>query len=416
MNSRRVVITGIGVISPVGNDLGTFWSALQSGTSGVSTVTAFDTTGYNCQIAGEVKNFDPAPFFKNPKDARRADRYTQLAMAASKMAVTDSGLNIDGEDPARMGAIIGSGIGGLASMEAQHNNLISKGPGRVSPFMIPMMISNMASGIIAMEYGLQGPNMGVVSACATGNNALGEAWRMIKFGDADMFLAGGSEAACVPLGMAGFDAMTAMSTRNNDPQRASRPFDRDRDGFVLSEGACVMVLEELESALRRGARIYCELAGHGVTCDAYHMSSPRPDGSAVARCMKMAMQHAGVNPEDVDYINAHATSTGLGDIAETQAIKLAFGSHAKSGKLAVSSTKSMTGHMLGAAGAAEMAACALAIRDGIIPPTINLDNPEPECDLDYVPHTARQSPVRVALNNSFGFGGHNATLVAKAFE
>lgn len=416
MNSRRVVITGIGVISPVGNNLETFWNSLKNGVSGVGTITAFDTTGFGCKIAGEVKNFDPNQFFNNPKDARRADRYTQLAMAASKMAVQDSGIDFGRTDLTRFGVIVGSGIGGLGTMETQHSNLILKGPGRISPFMIPMMISNMASGMISMEYGMQGPNLGVVSACATANNALGEAWRIIKFGDADAFLAGGSEAAVVPTGIGAFDSMKAMSTRNDDPQRASRPFDRDRDGFVLSEGSGVMVLEELEHALKRGARIYCELAGYGVTSDAYHMSSPRPDGSSVARCMALAMKHAGVNPEEVDYVNAHATSTGLGDIAETQAIKIAFGNAAKGGNLAVSSTKSMTGHMLGAAGAAEMAACALAIRDGVIPPTINLDNPDPDCDLDYVPHTAREAKVKIALNNSFGFGGHNATLVAKAYE
>ena len=339
-------------------------------------------------------------------------------MAASKMAIADSGLDLETVDVTRFGVIVGSGIGGLGTLEAQHTNLLNKGPGRVSPFMIPMMISNMASGIISMEFNFQGPNLSVVSACATANNALGEAWRIIKFGDADGFLAGGSEAACVPLGMSGFDNMKAMSSRNDEPERASRPFDRDRDGFVLSEGAGVLVLEELEHAKARGARIYCELAGYGVTADAYHMSSPRPDGSSVARCMTLALKHAGVNPDEVQYINAHATSTGLGDIAETQAIKLAFGDAAipaRGGKIAVSSTKSMTGHTLGAAGAIEMAACILAMRDGVIPPTINLENPDPACDLDYVPNVAREAKITVAVNNSFGFGGHNATLVAKAF-
>ncbi|MEO7932514.1 MAG: beta-ketoacyl-ACP synthase II [Chthoniobacterales bacterium] len=419
MNTRRVVITGIGVISPVGNDLPTFWDSLKHGRSGVGLIQAFDTTGYGCKIAGEVKNFDPVPFFANPKDSRRADRFTQLGMAASKMAVADSGLDLEKIDVTRFGVIVGSGIGGLGTLEAQHTNLILKGPGRVSPFMIPMMISNMASGIISMEFNFQGPNLSVVSACATANNALGEAWRIIKFGDADGFLAGGSEAACVPLGISGFDNMKAMSTRNDDPERASRPFDLGRDGFVLSEGAGVLVLEEMEHAKARGARIYCELAGYGVTADAYHMSSPRPDGSSVARCMTLALKHAGVNPDEVDYINAHATSTGLGDIAETQAIKLAFGDAAipaNGGKIAVSSTKSMTGHTLGAAGAIEMAACIMAMRDGILPPTINLENQDPACDLDYVPNVAREAKVKVVVNNSFGFGGHNATLVATAFE
>ncbi len=419
MNTRRVVVTGIGVISPVGNDLPTFWDSLKQGRSGVGLIQAFDTTGYGCKIAGEVKNFDPVPFFSNPKDSRRADRFTQLGMAASKMAVADSGLDLEKIDVTRFGVIVGSGIGGLGTLEAQHTNLIQKGPGRVSPFMIPMMISNMASGIISMEFNFQGPNLSVVSACATANNALGEAWRIIKFGDADGFLAGGSEAACVPLGISGFDNMKAMSTRNDDPERASRPFDLGRDGFVLSEGAGVLVLEEMEHAKARGARIYCELAGYGVTADAYHMSSPRPDGSSVARCMTLALKHAGVNPDEVGYINAHATSTGLGDIAETQAIKLAFGDSAipsQGGKIAVSSTKSMTGHTLGAAGAIEMAACIMAMLDGILPPTINLENPDPACDLDYVPNVAREAKVKVVVNNSFGFGGHNATLVAKAFE
>lgn len=415
MNSRRVVITGIGLVTPVGNDLKTFWSNLTNGVSGIGPITFFDTTGYDCKIAGEVKDFEPAAHFKNPKDARRADRYTQLAMAASKFAVADSGMDFAKADKTRIGVMLGSGIGGLGTLEGHHTNLILKGPSRVGPFMIPMMISNMASGIVSMEFDLQGPNMSVVSACATANNAIGEAWRIIKFGDADAFVAGGSEAAVVPLGISGFASMKAMSTRNDEPTRASRPFDRDRDGFVLSEGAGVVVLEELEHAKARGARIYCELAGYGVTADAYHMSSPRPDGSAVARCMRNALAHAGVNPEDVDYVNAHATSTGLGDIAETNAIKLVFGEHATSGKLAVSSTKSMTGHTLGAAGAVELAVCILAMRDSVLPPTINLENPDPECDLNYVPNVAVEAPVKVALNNSFGFGGHNATIAIKAF-
>lgn len=414
MNSRRVVITGIGVVTPVGNDLETFWSNLTRGVSGIGPITFFDTTAYDVRIAGEVKNFEPASFFKNPKDARRADRYTQLAMAASKAAVADSGIDFERTDNTRVGVMLGSGIGGLGTLEGHHTSLILKGPSRVGPFMIPMMISNMASGIVSMEFNLQGPNMSVVSACATANNAIGEAWRIIKFGDADAFIAGGSEAAVVPLGIAGFASMKAMSTRNDDPTRASRPFDRDRDGFVLSEGAGVVVLEELEHARARGARIYCELAGYGVTADAYHMSSPRPDGSAVARCMRKALAHAGLNPDDIDYVNAHATSTGLGDIAETNAIKLVFGEHATSGKLAVSSTKSMTGHTLGAAGAVELAACVLSIRDGVMPPTINLENPDPECDLNYVPNVAVEAPVKAALNNSFGFGGHNATIAVKA--
>lgn len=419
MQDRRVVVTGLGVVTPVGNDLKTFWRSLLQGTSGVGPITAFDCSTYACKIAGEVRGYDPTPYFSDHKDLRRSDRYTQLMMGAAKMCVADCGIDFESLDRTRIGVMLGSGIGGLSTLETQHTLLTTKGPRRVSPFMIPMMISNMASGQVSMEYGLQGPNLCHVSACATSANAIGEAWRVIKFGDADAFIAGGAEACVIPLGIGGFDAMRAMSTRNDDPTRASRPWDRDRDGFVLSEGAGAVVIEELEHAKRRGANILCELAGYGLTADAYHMSAPRPDGSAVARCMENALRHAGVRADEVDYVNAHATSTGLGDIAETQAMKRVFGAHAlrKDGRgLAVSSTKSMTGHTLGAAGAVEMAACCLAIRDGIIPPTINLDNPDPECDLDYVPHKARERKVRVAVNNSFGFGGHNASLVIKAFE
>ena len=357
----------------------------------------------------------PLPYFNNPKDVRRSDRYTQLTMGAAKMAFNDSGIDLASVDLTRFGCMLGSGIGGLSTLETQHTALMTKGPHRVSPFMIPMMISNMASGLVSMEYGLQGPNICHVSACATANNAIGEAWRVIKFGDADIFLAGGSEASVIPLGISGFDAMKALSNRNDDPERASRPFDKDRDGFVLSEGAGVLVVEELEHAKKRGARIYCELAGYGLSADAYHMTSPLPEGDGAARCMEMALRHAKVRPEEVDYINAHGTSTGIGDVCETKAIKKVFGEHSKPGALVVSSTKSMTGHTLGAAGAIEMAACALAIRDSLVPPTINLDHPDEQCDLDYVPHKTREKRVRVAVNNSFGFGGHNATLVAKEF-
>jgi 3-oxoacyl-[acyl-carrier-protein] synthase II len=309
---------------------------------------------------------------------------------------------------------VSSGIGGLRTLEDQHTVLLTKGPSRNSPFTIPMLISNMASGIISMEFGLEGPNLCIVTACATSNNAIGESWRMIKFGDADLFLAGGSEASIVHIGLAGFGAMKALSTRNDEPERASRPFDRDRDGFVMSEGAGVVVVEELEHAKARGAKIYCELSGYGLSADAYHMTAPPPDGGGAARAMQSALDHAGISPDQVDYINAHATSTGLGDISETNAIKKVFGDQAR--HVAISSTKSMTGHLLGGAGGVEMAACALAIRDSVIPPTINLDNPDPECDLDYTPHTSREKKVRVALNNSFGFGGHNATLVATVFD
>ena len=416
MYDRRVVITGMGVVTPIGNDLDTFWSNLQNGVSGIKRIASFDVSRYDCQIGGEVRGFDPLPFFaKGVRDLRRADRYSQLMMGAAKMAMADSGVDLAAEDRTRFGCMLGSGIGGLRTLEIQHSILENKGPDRVSPFMIPMMISNLGSGLVSMELGLQGPNMCHVTACATANNAIGEAWRIIKFGDADAFLAGGSEASMVSLGLSGFAAMKALSTRNDEPERASRPWDKDRDGFLLSEGAGVLVVEELERAKKRGARIYCELAGYGTSADAYHMTSPLPDGAGAARCMEMALRHAQINPEQVDYINAHGTSTGLGDVCETKAIKKVFGQHAMPGGLMVSSTKSMTGHTLGAAGAIEMAACALAIRDGVVPPTINLDHPDDECDLDYVPHTAREKKVRVAVNNSFGFGGHNATLVAKEF-
>ncbi len=416
MNERRVVITGIGVITPIGKDLPTFWENCKNGVSGVDRITAFDVTGYDCQIAGEVKDFQPGPFFKNPKDVRRSDRYTQFAMAAAKMAVADAGADLASyEDPTRFGVIIGSGIGGLRTLEDQHTILMTKGPGRISPFMIPMMISNMASGLVSMEFGLRGPNFATVSACATACHAIGEAWRMIRFNEADAFLAGGAEATVVPLGIGGFAAMKAMSTRNDEPQRASRPWDKDRDGFVMGEGAGVLVLEELEHAKKRGARIYCELAGYGLTADAYHMSAPLPNHEEAQRSMRIAVAEAGVALDDVDYVNAHGTSTPIGDVAEVRAIKAVFGDHARNGML-VSSTKSMTGHLLGAAGAVEMAACIMAIRDGIVPPTINLENPDEECDLDFVPQVAREKKVRVAVNNSFGFGGHNATLVAKEFN
>ena len=414
-HDRRVVITGIGVVSPVGNDLETFWTSLKEGKSGIGRITAFDISQYDCQIAGEVRNFDPKPFFKNPKDVRRTDRFVQLAMGAAKMSMQDSGIDLERVNRDRFGTIISSGIGGLKTLEDQFTVLMNKGPSRTSPFTIPMLISNMASGVISMEFGLRGPNMCIVTACATSNNSIGESWRMIKFGDADIFLAGGSEASIVELGLAGFSAMRALSRRNDEPERASRPFDRDRDGFVMSEGAGVVVVEDLEHAKKRGAKIYCELSGYGLSSDAYHMTAPPEDGEGAARAMKLALDHAKIAPADVDYINAHATSTGLGDIAETKAIKMVFGEQ-QAKKVTISATKSMTGHLLGGAGAVEMAACAMAIRDGVIPPTINLENPDPECDLDYTANKAKEKKVRVTLNNSFGFGGHNATLVATAYE
>ena len=414
-NDRRVVITGLGAVTPIGSDVETFWSNLKNGVSGIRAIDAFDTTAYDCKIGGQVRDFDPKPFFKNPKDVRRTDRFTQLSMAAAKMAIKDSGIDIANvKHRDRFGVIVGTGIGGLKTLQDQLTILLTKGPSRNSPFTIPMLISNMAGGVISMEFDLRGPNLSIVTACATSNNAIGEAWRIIKFGDADVFLAGGSEASIVEIGLAGFSAMKALSTRNDEPERASRPFDRDRDGFVMSEGAGVVVVEELEHAKARGAKIYCEITGYGVSADAYHMTAPPPDGEGAARAMQMALEHARISADQVDYINAHATSTDIGDICETRAIKQVFGDYAY--KVAISSTKSMTGHLLGGAGGVEMAACALAIRDSVIPPTINLENPSEECDLDYTPTVAREKKVRVALNNSFGFGGHNATLLAAAFE
>jgi len=412
-NNRRVVITGMGAITPLGNDVETFWSNLKKGISGIHKIESFDTSAYDCRIGGEVHGFDPKTVFKNPKDVRRTDRFAQLAMAAAKMAMADSAIEMASENPDRFGVLVSSGIGGLKTLEDQYTILLSKGPKRVSAFTIPMLISNMASGLISMEFGMRGPNMCIVTACATSNNAIGESWRMIKFGDADVFLAGGSEAAIIPIGLAGFGAMKALSTRNDDPEHASRPWDRDRDGFVIGEGAGVVVVEELERARKRNAKIYCELVGYGLSADAHHMTAPPHDGGGAAKAMDLALQHAQLSIDQVDYINAHATSTGLGDVAETRAIKTVFGDRAKS--VSISSTKSMTGHLLGGAGAVEMAACALAIRDGVIPPTINLDHPDEECDLDFTAHTAREKKVSVALNNSFGFGGHNATLVVKEF-
>jgi 3-oxoacyl-[acyl-carrier-protein] synthase II len=415
MNDRRVVITGMGVVTPLGNSVETFWSNLRNGVSGISIIDAFDTSGYDCKIGGQIRDFDPKQFFKNPKDVRRTDRFTHLAMAAAKMAVADSGIDMDNlKERDRFGVIVSTGIGGLKTLQNQLQILLTRGPGRNSPFTIPMLVPNMAGGVISMEFNLRGPNLCIVTACATSNNAIGESWRIIKSGDADIFLAGGAEASIVEIGVAGFSAMKALSTRNDEPERASRPFDRDRDGFVMSEGSGVVVVEELEHAKARGAKIYCEITGYGVSADAYHMTAPPPDGEGAARAMKLGLDHARISPEQVDYINAHATSTDIGDLCETRAIKQIFGEQAY--KVSISATKSMTGHLLGGAGGIEMAACALAIRDSVIPPTINLENPGEECDLDYTANIAREKKVRVALNNSFGFGGHNATLVASAFE
>jgi 3-oxoacyl-[acyl-carrier-protein] synthase II len=412
-SERRVVITGLGAVTPLGNDVDSLWKGLLAGQSGIDKITHFDATPFDTQIAGEVKNFDTSSAFPSPKDARRADRFAQFGVVAAHQALLDSGLDLEKTDRDLVGAFIGSGIGGLKTTEDQHSILLSKGPGRLSPFMIPMLILNMASGFFSMFFKLRGPNVATCSACATSTHAIGEAWRTIKMGDATVMFAGGSEATIVPIGIGGFCAMKAMSTRNDDPKRASRPFDLDRDGFVMGEGAGIVVLEDLDHARARGARIYAELCGYGNTADANHMTAPAPFGEGAARCMRMALRNARLNPTEISYINAHGTSTPQGDIAETQAIKTVFGDHAR--QLAVSSTKGATGHMLGAAGATELVICVKAIQNGIVPPTINLEKPDPECDLDYVPHTPREMPVNAIVNNSFGFGGHNATVIAKKF-
>ena len=410
---RRVVVTGLGVVTPLGHQVDTFWANLIAGQCGIARIARFDPSQFDCQIAAEVKNFDPLPAFPTPKEIRRTDRFSQFGVHAGAQALRDSGLDLNRVNRDEIGVFIGSGIGGLQTVSEQCKVLLERGPDRLSAFMIPMLISNMASGLFSIYHKLRGPNFATCSACATSNHALGEAWRTIKMGDAQIMFAGGAEATIVPIGIGGFCAMKALSTRNDDPAHASRPFDKERDGFVMAEGAGVVVLEELEHAKQRGARIYCEVAGYGNTADANHVTAPAPGGEGAARCMKMALRHAELNPEAISYINAHGTSTPQGDIAETMAIKTVFGEHAR--KLAVSSTKGATGHMLGAAGAVEMVVCSKAIETGIVPPTINYQVPDPDCDLDYVPNIARQMKVEAILNNSFGFGGHNAAILAKRF-
>ncbi len=410
---RRVVVTGLGVVTPLGNDVDTFWKRLIAGECGIDRITAFDPTGYDTQVAGQVSELDLTHAFPNPKEVRRTDRYSQFGVHAGWQALKDSGADLSTLNCDEIGVILGSGIGGLETTQAQVKVLLERGPSRLSPFMIPMLISNMASGLFSMYNNLRGPNFATCSACATANHAIGEAWRTIKMGEAVMMFAGGSEAAIVPVGIGGFCSMRAMSTRNDNPKGSSRPFDKDRDGFVMGEGAGVLCLEELDHAKKRGAKIYCEIVGYGNTADAYHLTSPAPGGEGAARCMKAALRTGGLNTTDISYINAHGTSTPQGDACETQAIKTTFGDHAR--KLAVSSTKGATGHMLGAAGAVEMTACILAINHGIVPPTINYTTTDPECDLDYVPNTAREMPVNAIVNNSFGFGGHNSTITAKKF-
>ena len=410
---RRVVITGLGVVTPLGHQVDAFWQNLLAGQGGIARIARFDPSKFDCQIAAEVKDFDPLPAFPAPKEIRRTDRFSQFGVHAASQALRDSGLDLDRVNRDEIGVFIGSGIGGLQTVSEQCRVLLERGPDRLSAFMIPMLISNMASGLFSIYHKLRGPNFATCSACATSNHALGEAWRTIKMGDAQIMFAGGAEATIVPIGIGGFCAMKALSTRNDDPAHASRPFDKERDGFVMGEGAGVLVLEELEHARKRGARIYCEVTGYGNTADANHVTSPSPEGEGAARCMQMALRNASLNPEDISYINAHGTSTPQGDVAETKAIKTVFGQHAR--KLAVSSTKGATGHMLGAAGAVEMVVCTKAIQTGTVPPTINYAVPDPECDLDYVANTAREIKVEAVLNNSFGFGGHNASILAEKF-
>jgi len=415
---RRVVVTGLGVVSPIGNTLEDFWKSILEGKSGVRRLTCFDPAHFTCKIGAEVKHFDPTPYL-SAKEIKRMDRFVQFAVVSAKMAVTDAKLHLDKEDRNRIGVMIGSGIGGLHTVESEHKKFIQhgpeKGPDRISPFLIPMLIVNMGSGQVSITLGLKGPNSAVATACATGNHAIGDAFRIIERGEADAMVCGGSEAAITHMGFGGFCALKALSTAYNDePERASRPFDKNRDGFVIGEGSGVVVLEEMEHAVKRGARIYCELIGYGMSGDAYHMTAPDPQGDGGTRCMIASLKDGGIKPEDVDYINAHGTSTIYNDRIETLAIKKVFGAHAR--KLAVSSTKSVMGHMLGAAGGAELIVCALAMKHGIIPPTINYETPDPECDLDYVPNKPRAARINVALSNALGFGGHNATLVVKKFS
>ncbi len=413
-NKRRVVVTGIGTVTAFGNGVDSLWDNLIAGKSGISAIESFDTTEYPSKVGSEALQFAAADFM-DPKEARRNDRYTHFAVAASKLALTDAGVDTTKVDPEQFGVLVGSGIGGMQTIQTQSRRLFEKGPRKVSPFMIPSLIANIASGVVAIEIGARGPNYGIVSACSTATHCIGESFRILRDGEADIMVAGGSEAAITELGYAGFCSMKAMSTSYNEtPTQASRPFDKGRDGFVMGEGAGVVILETLEHAEARGAKIYCEVGGYAATCDAYHITSPDPEGKALSAAINKVIADSGLKGEDVDYINAHGTSTPYNDKFETGAIKKAFGAHAS--KVMISSTKSMTGHLLGAAGGIESAVCAKAIQESIVPPTINYDNPDEECDLDYVPNVARKAPVKVALCNNSGFGGHNATLLFKAFS
>lgn len=405
----RAVVTGLGVISPIGNSVEEAWGNMLAGQSGVGLVTRFDTANYTTKIAGEVKNFDPAAFI-DKKELRRMDLAEQYALVASELAIRDSGIDLSKVDLEKAGVVIGSGIGGITTFEQQHSTLVTSGPGRVSPFFIPMMIIDMCAGLVSMKFGFKGPNYATVSACASSAHAIADAFRCVQRGEADIMIAGGAEATITPTSMAGFCQARAMSTRNDEPEKASRPFDKGRDGFVMGEGSAILLIESLEHAQRRGARIYGEILGAGMTADAYHMTAPHPDGDGAARAMKLAIKDAGLKPEQISYINTHGTATDLGDIAETRAIKSVLGEHAY--KTPCNSTKSLAGHLLGAAGAIEMVACLKSIETGWLHPTINLDEPDPECDLDYVPNQKRKHDVHYAVSNSFGFGGHNVSLVA----
>jgi 3-oxoacyl-[acyl-carrier-protein] synthase II len=410
---RRVVVTGMGLVIPTGTGVQTAWRNVCEGKSGIGLLTRFDTNGFETKIAGEVKNFNPELYI-DKKEIKKMDLFIHYAIAAAKEALGDAQLEITPENAERIGVIVGSGLGGLPSIEKYHKVLLERGPGRISPFFIPMLIANLASGQIAILFGPKGPNTCVVTACATGAHCIGDAFRAIVYGDAEAMIAGGTEANITPLCIGGFNAMKALSTRNDEPEKACRPFEKNRDGFVVAEGAGIVILEELQFALKRKARIYAELVGYGYTGDAYHITAPSPDGDGAIRCMRMALKDGGLKPEDVDHINAHGTSTPLNDLTETLAIKKVFGDHAK--KVPISATKSMTGHLLGAAGSTEAIFTVLAIRDGILPPTINYEEPDPQCDLDYVPNVARRQSIRVAMSNAFGFGGTNAAVVFRKFD
>ncbi len=413
MEEKRVVVTGLGVISAIGNDVSSFWKSLKEGKSGIGPITSFDAAKFDSRIAGEVKGFDAGLYGMSSKDTKRMDKFSQYAIAASKQAIAHAGLNLDTLDRERIGALVGSGIGSLHTIEEQHKIMLEKGPSRMSPFLIPMLIVNEASGQVAIINGLKGPNSCVATACASGSHSIGDAFRIIEHGDADIMVCGGTESCVVPTGVGGFCALKALSTRNDEPQKASRPFERDRDGFVIAEGCGLVVLEELEHAKKRRAHIIAEITGYGMSCDAYHMTAPDPEGDGAMRAMNLALKDAHLNPQDINYINAHGTSTKLNDKIETLAIKRSLGNYAK--KVLISSTKSMTGHLLGAAGGVEFIACCLVIQDNVVPPTTNYENPDPDCDLDYVPNTARKAQVNVCMSNSLGFGGHNATLIVKRF-